>query len=56
MNTHSARSIPRLKVISLIISNLSLHYRLDRLRRGFTSIVSAKDAKGKALLGAEVIA
>ena len=44
-------------MISLIVSNPSLRYRLNRLREGFGSIYSAKgDAKGKATLDAEVIA
>lgn len=57
MNPHPARTISPLNVISLIVSNPSLRYRLNRLREGFGSIYSAKgDAKGKATLDAEVIA
>jgi hypothetical protein len=57
MNSHPARTISPLNVISLIVSNPSPRYRLNRLREGFRSLVSAKsDAKGKATLDAEVIA
>lgn len=57
MNSHPAQPISHLKVISLIISNPSLRYGLDRLlREAFTLIVFAKDPKCKALTGAGVIA
>jgi hypothetical protein len=48
MNSHPARTISPLNVISLIVLNRSLRYRLNRLREGFRSIISAKgDAKCK---------
>lgn len=53
----SVWSVSHLNVISLIVSNPSPRYRLNRLGEGFRSIVSAKvDAKGRATLDAEVIA